>query len=79
MKTYLVKYRTAGKVFFRRIRKVTGDWTMQLPSGGAHARGFEREDGTRFEVPLEGTVFVFGPERQDIIRDNMAKETGQRV
>lgn len=75
MTTYLVKYKRPGQLFFRRIRRVKGDWGIN-----DHAiRCFETADGRRFEVPTDGTVFVFGRERLQVIAENMAKESGQKI
>lgn len=70
MKKYLVKYKRPGFLFFRRIRNVVEDGVVGSPSDTNVVRVFITEKGRRVEVPIASTVFVFGPERQEIIAQN---------
>jgi len=88
MKHYTVKYKFANKWFFHTIKRVTAD--LKLDGSTKNERGeaspwpfpvrvFICEDGTRHEIPLPGTVFIFSPEREVIIKSMIEKAAGQPV
>ena len=59
MKPFHVKYRVAGSVFFRHVWRVVSA-TVEGTEDGPSSYVFETKSGKRVEVPVTGTVFVFG-------------------
>lgn len=77
MITYKVRYRMRGQWFFKTLRGIKGDGIMaDSPIG---VRFFITKDERRIEIPVDGTVFMFGKERHDLIRENMRRESGVQV
>ena len=85
---YTVKYKPAGKLFFRTIRNVVGDVKLDQTSKSAKGtpepwpipiRLLILKDGARVEIPMVGTVFKFSKKREQIIKDNINKEAGSKI
>ena len=75
MTTYIVKYKTKGSFFYKKVKKVQGDHTMESP----FRRVLTLEDETRLEIPMEGTEWEFSKDRFIVIKKNMEKESGQDI
>lgn len=83
--TYKVKYKLHNQLFWRKLKKVTGDSVFDRRGNKDSLVGvpptmcFEIEDTTRVEVPIVGTMFEFSKERFLIIKKNMEKEAGLKI
>lgn len=71
---YTVKYRPAGAIFWRRLRRVVGDGLVE----SAGSRYFMLDDNRRVEIPVTAEI-VFARERLESIRQKMSKEAGQQI
>jgi hypothetical protein len=69
---YTVKYRQPGQLFWRKLKRVTGDGF----DGGA--RFFRTVDDNIVWVSTQAEV-IFGPQRQKVVVYRMSKEAGQPV
>lgn len=85
MAHYKVRYKLAHQIFFRTLKKVVGDLKLDKNTLNFHknpepwptaVRVFELSDGTRIEIPMEGTVFEFSGERIAVIQSQINKERG---
>lgn len=79
---YKVKYKMKGYRRFRVIRNVKGDMTLDqntraqngtLEPWAVPTRLIIKDDETRIEIPMEGTIFQFSKERHINIVDKMKK------
>jgi hypothetical protein len=87
--TYIVKYKKIGSFFWQSIKNVKGDGFIE---GGFTAgpnnqaigatkdiRWFVLDDETRIEIPVSGLIFKFSPGRFLHIKNQMERESGQRM
>lgn len=65
MKTFRVAYKTPHNLFFRHIWRVVS-CAVEGTEYGSDSYVFHTKSGKRIEVPVEGTVFVFG-KRHNIV------------
>ena len=75
--TYRVYYKLQGQWFWRKISKVKGDFV----SNDIHTtpRVLILHDESRIEIPIDGTLFKFSKDRFLVIKQNMEKESGQKI
>jgi hypothetical protein len=59
---------------WHRITSVTGDATIP-----GNVRVILCQDGTRFEISQTLYTFKYSPERVNVIKNNMSRESGQRI
>jgi hypothetical protein len=76
--TYQVHYRKKDQWLWRKISKVKGD-LVASDLGGIPMRIFILEDESRIEIPIEGTEFKFCSKRFLSIKQQMEKESGQKI
>ena len=76
--TYSVKYKRKHHWLWRSLNKVKGD-LIGTDMGGVAMRVFILEDESRIEIPIEGTEFKFCPKRFLSIKQQMEKESGQKI
>jgi hypothetical protein len=76
--TYTVSYKKLGSFFWTTIKNVKGDLiATDLPHP---ARILILQDESKIEVPMvEGMLFKFSKERFIVIKQNMEKESGQKL
>ena len=81
--TYSVKYKTPGAWFWKNIRKIEADGILVDMTANVKSvieyRWFLLEDKTRVEIPMAGTIFVFGPERFHAAKKSMEEQAGQTI
>jgi hypothetical protein len=88
--TYTVFYKRVNSVFWKKLKKVKGDGLLDESTGYADTNGFQSkttnnsrwfilEDETRIEIPVNNVMFKFSKERFMSIKQNVERETGQRV
>jgi hypothetical protein len=82
-KTYNIKYRIKGRMFWRTIKNVRGDEVIfgRLENGIRYDplfRAFVTDDNSIHYVPLDAEV-IFPPDRQSIVASDMSREIGQPV
>lgn len=75
--TYTVKYKKVGGLFFKKIKKVKGDFVANDVPG--NPRVLILEDESRIEIPTGGLIFVFSNERFLLIKQRMETEAGQAI
>ena len=75
--TYTVKYKKKFDIFWSKIKKVKGD--LIINEYNYPVRVLILEDETRIEIPLFETIFQFSKERFIVIKQNMEKESGQKL
>lgn len=86
---YTVYYKKNDSFFWKKLKKVKGDGFIENGYiAGADGRvigttkdirWFILEDETRIEIPSKMFVFKFSKERFMQIKQNMEKESGQRM
>jgi hypothetical protein len=74
--TYTVSYKRNSDYFWKKIKCVKGDGVLQ---DNRLVRYFICDDESRYEIPMESTVFKFSKERFTVILKNMEKESGQKI
>ena len=83
MVTWTVKYKRQGKWFFRRIHKVKGECILHenmRASNGTKSTypvpviEFFKENETVVIIPMEGTEFIYGPNRHLSILEKIEKQ-----
>lgn len=73
--TYTVKYKHKFSLFWKKIKRVKGDFIAKdIPSA---PRVLILEDERRIEIPTDGYLFKFPAERFHVIKKQMEKEAGQ--
>lgn len=65
---YEVKYRTYNQWFWRTIKDVVEDGISGVDVSTIPFRFFMTKNLTRIEIPINGTLFKFAPERAEIAR-----------
>ena len=74
MVTYSVKYRKVGSLFYRKVKKVKGDFIAADVEGKPRVLILENE--ARIEIPTVDMVFEFSFERFLLIKQRMESEIG---
>lgn len=77
MATYTVKYKRVGDFFFKKIKKVKGDFIATDVDG--KPRVFILDNESRIEIPTVGMIFEFSYERFLLIKQRMDAESGQNI
>ena len=84
-KPYDVSYRQRGRIFWQTVKNVTGDfvfWEKTLNDMGkplpfpTPTRVFDTDNGSRVDVPIEGTEFRYPPQRYrniELLKNDEAK------
>lgn len=63
---YSLSYRLKNQIFWRTIKNVAGDHpASDLPVA---TRVVMLADNTRLEIPMDGTLFKFSPERFELTK-----------
>lgn len=75
--TYIVEYKKVNSLFWRKIKGVKADFSA--PDLSDKPRVFILENETRIEIPTKGVMFRFSSERFLVIKQQMEKESGQRL
>lgn len=75
--TYKVYYKLKGQWFWRKVSKVKGDLIANDVT--FKPRVLILHDETRIEIPTDGTLFKFSKDRFLVIKQNMEKESGQKI
>jgi len=81
---YTVKFKKPGALFWRKIKNVAGDTVMRddTPKIGTNqpfnVRVLFLSDKTRIEIPMS-YIIKFSKERHFDIKEQMEKESGQRI
>jgi len=65
---YVVNYKRHNQWFWRTIKDVVEDGIVGEAVSTISFRFFVTKNLTRFEIPIDGTLFKFAPERAEIIR-----------
>ncbi len=73
--TYSVKYKKAGSLFWKKLRKVKGDGIIP----DVRYRYFTLSDETVIEIPMKDHIFVFDYYRFLNIKQSMELEAGQNI
>lgn len=86
--TYTVKYKKTNSFFWKRLKNVQGDGILDLVTEQSSGkikksvlpfRWFLLVDKSRIEIPMDGMLFQFCKNRFYSIKENIEKETGQKV
>ena len=74
---YTVKYKLKNQLFWRTIKNVKGDLVAKdIP---VFTKIFIKNTEEQILIPLNGTLFQFSKERFFAIKQNMEKESGQKI
>ena len=73
--TYSVKYKKAGALFWKKLKKVKGDCIIPKVS----YRYFTLHDETVVEIPMKDHIFIFDHYRFLSIKQKMELEAGQNI
>lgn len=74
---YEVSYKRVNGWFWKKIKKVKGDFIAQdLPT---KPRVLVLEDEQRMEIPTDGIIFKFSVGRFIMIKQQMETEAGQQL
>ena len=74
---YSVKYKKVDGFFWKTVKKVKGDFiATDLPSS---PRVLILENEERIEIPIGGMMFKFSTERFITIKQQMERESGQKL
>ena len=71
---YEVKYKLYNRRFWGTIREVIEDGIIESTVSAIPFRFFVTKNLTRIEIPVNGTIFKFSPERAEIIRKSKFRE-----
>ena len=75
--TYTVKYKKVNGLFFKKIKKVKGDFIANDLPG--NPKVLILEDESRIEIPTDGLMFIFSNERFLLIKQRVESEAGQAI
>lgn len=64
---YDVKYKSHNQWFWRTIKDVVEDGIIGIDVSTIPFRFFITKNLTRIEIPINGTLFKFAPERAEVI------------
>jgi hypothetical protein len=73
---YSLKYRLKSRFLWKTVKGIKGDL---VPDDLPGIRVIILNDNSRLEIPIEGTEFLFCPNRFLAIHQQMERETGQAV
>lgn len=73
MVTYTVKFKKVGDLFFKKVRRVKGDFIAADVEGRPRVLILENE--ARMEIPTVGMIFEFSFERFLLIKQRMEEES----
>ena len=79
---YTVYYKKVNSLFWKSLKRVKGDGMMDeasLNKTTNNCRWFILEDETRIEIPVSEVMFKFSKERFMMIKQEMSKESGQKI
>jgi hypothetical protein len=75
--TYTIYYKHKDQLFWRKLKNIKGDGIM--PDWPYPVRFFIADDEARYEIPIVDTIFKFSKERFIVVKQNMEKESGQKL